>query len=170
MINLDDPNLYINRELSWLEFNERVLEEATDKTNPLMERLKFLAISASNMDEFFMVRVSSIMRAEEALPDASGLTPAAQLAAISKRVKEMMAKQYNCLMRSLLPAMEKEGINFLDYDRLNNIQKEFVDSYFNDVLYQVITPMAIDQSRPFPTINNRTVNIFIELTPNETTQ
>ncbi|MCL1862556.1 MAG: polyphosphate kinase 1 [Defluviitaleaceae bacterium] len=167
MIDLNDPSLYINRELSWLEFNERVLEEAADKSNPLMERLKFLAISASNLDEFFMVRVSSIMRTEESIPDASGLTPDAQLAAISKRVQEMITKQYTCLTRSILPAMEKEGIGFLDYNKLDRVQKEFVDSYFNDVLYQVITPMAIDQSRPFPTINNRTVNIFIELTPKE---
>jgi polyphosphate kinase len=162
-MNLKDPSLYQNRELSWLEFNERVLEEATDKTNPLMERLKFLAISASNLDEFFMVRVSSIMRNETGLPDASGLTPEAQLAAISKRVQEMIAKQYSCFTRSILPALEKEGVRFLSYDLLGVKQREFVDTYFNDVLYQVITPMAIDRSRPFPTINNRAVNIFVEL-------
>jgi polyphosphate kinase len=168
-MNLDDPTLYINRELSWLEFNERVLEEATDKSNPLMERLKFLAISASNLDEFFMVRVSSLMLSQNQMPDASGLTPEAQLAAIHKRVQEMVSKQYSCYMRSLLPAMEKEGIRFFSYAKLNKKQKKHVDKYFNDVLYQVLTPMAIDQSRPFPTINNKTVNIFIELAADKDT-
>ncbi|MCL1844838.1 MAG: polyphosphate kinase 1 [Defluviitaleaceae bacterium] len=162
-MNLHDASLYNNRELSWLEFNERVLEEAIDKTNPLMERLKFLAISASNLDEFFMVRVSSIMRMESESPDASGLAPRKQLAAVLRRVSEMVAKQYSCFTRSILPAMQKEGIFFLTYDGLDDAQKKFCDNYFNDVLYQVLTPMAIDQSRPFPTINNRTVNIFIEL-------
>jgi len=163
-----DTNLYINRELSWLEFNERVLEEAQDKSNPLMERLKFLAISASNLDEFFMIRVSSLMRSQNLeAPDPSGMIPKAQLAAISKRVHEMVAKQYSCFTRSILPAMEKENIRFLSYAQLSDIQKEHVDTYFNDALYQVLTPMAIDQSRPFPMINNRMVNIFIELAPDE---
>lgn len=162
-MSLHDASLYNNRELSWLEFNERVLEEAIDKTNPLMERLKFLAISASNLDEFFMVRVSSVLRDESETPDASGLTPREQLAAISRRVREIVSKQYSCFMRGILPAMEKEGIFFLTYETLGEKQKKFVDNYFNDVLYQVLTPMAIDQSRPFPALNNRTVNIFIEL-------
>jgi len=161
-----DTSLYINRELSWLEFNERVLEEAQDRTNPLMERLKFLAISASNLDEFFMIRVSSLIRSQNIeQPDPSGMTPKAQLSAISKRVHEMVAKQYSCFTRSILPALEKENIRFLSYEQLNDIQKEHVDTYFNDALYQVLTPMAIDQSRPFPMINNRMVNIFIELAP-----
>jgi len=161
---LPDPTLYINRELSWLEFNERVLEEALDKSNPIMERLKFLAISASNLDEFFMIRVSSLLRSQN-VADPSGLLPKEQFAAISKRVHEMVQKQYSCFTRSLLPAMEKENIRFLSYSQLTDAQKEQVDTYFNKVLYQVLTPMAIDQSRPFPTINNRTVNIFVELAP-----
>ena len=167
-MNLQDPNLYLNREQSWLAFNERVLEEAQDKTNPLMERLKFLAITASNLDEFFMVRVASLYESESQTPDASGLTPEAQLDAISKRVHDMMAKQYNCFTRSLIPAMEKQGIVLCAYDQLNKKQKSHVDAYFNDVLYQVLTPMAIDKSRPFPVLNNRTVNLFIELAASET--
>ena len=166
-MTLNDPNLYINRELSWLEFNERVLEEAQDKTNPIMERLKFLAISASNLDEFFMIRVSSLLRNGSTTPDSSGMTPKEQLAAISKRVHEMVQKQYTCFTRSLVPAMEKENIRFLSYSQLNSTQRQQVDAYFNRVLYQVLTPMAIDQSRPFPTINNRTVNIFVELAPDK---
>ncbi|MCL2372124.1 MAG: polyphosphate kinase 1 [Defluviitaleaceae bacterium] len=163
-MNLNDTNLYVNRELSWLEFNERVLEEAYDKSNPLMERLKFLAITASNLDEFFMIRVSSIMRSTNMAADTSGLTPGELLSAISKRVHEMVDRQYSCFTRSLRPAMEKEGIHFLAYGDLSEAQKVFVDNYFHDVLYQVITPMAIDQSRPFPTINNLRPYIFISLT------
>jgi len=155
--------MYTNRELSWLEFNERVLEEARDKENPLMERMNFLAISASNLDEFFMIRVSSIMRSASTSPDASGLTPAEQLAAISKRAHEMIARQYSSFTRSLLPAMENNGVFFLTYDKLSRAQKKYVDAYFNDVLYQVLTPMAIDQARPFPNINNLKVYIFLEL-------
>jgi len=158
---------YTNRELSWLEFNERVLEEATDKTNPVMERLKFLAITASNLDEFFMVRVSALQRNESTTPDPSGRTPMEQLAAIYARVHGMVQKQYSCFSRSLIPAMEREGIRFLSYAQLTNVQREQVDTYFHQVLYQVLTPMAIDQSRPFPTINNRTVNIFVELAPDK---
>jgi len=168
-MNLTDPGLYINRELSWLEFNERVLEEAQDKTNPIMERLKFLAISASNLDEFFMVRVSALLRNDSLIPDAAGLMPREQLAAISTKVHDMVQRQYSCYMRSLLPAMEKENIRFLSYAELNDAQKTQVDKYFYKVLYQVLTPMAIDQSRPFPVLNNRTVNIFVELAPEEET-
>ena len=166
-MSLTDPSLYINRELSWLEFNERVLEEAHDKNNPLMERLKFLAITASNLDEFFMIRVSSLLRSQNTAPDPSGLTPRDQLAAISKRVREMVQKQYSCFMRSLIPAMEKENISILTYSQLSVAGKQQVDTYFNKVLYQVLTPMAIDQSRPFPTLNNRMVNIFVELAPSK---
>jgi len=166
-MTLNDPNLYANRELSWLEFNSRVLEEAQDKTNPIMERLKFLAISASNLDEFFMIRVSSLLRNESTTRDFSGMTPKEQLAAISERVHDMAQKQYSCFTRSILPALEKENIRFLSYAELTKTQREEMDTYFNKVLYQVLTPMAIDQSRPFPTINNRTVNIFVELAPDE---
>jgi len=167
-MNLKDPALYLNRELSWLEFNDRVLEEAQDKTLPLMERLKFLSITASNLDEFFMVRVASLLRKESAVPDASGLTPEAALAAISLRIHEMVARQYSCFTRSLVPAMEKEGIRLLSYEQLGPKEQAHADKYFNDVLYQVLTPMAIDKSRPFPNLNNRTVNLFIELAADKT--
>ena len=162
-MNLQNPAIYTNRELSWLSFNERVLEEAQDKTNPLMERLKFLAITASNLDEYFMIRVAAMMQSQNTNPDPSGLTPSAQVEVISVRIHDMMTTQYSCFTRGLLPAMEKEGVFFLSYDKLSEIQKTYVDNYFNNVIYQVITPMAIDQSRPFPTINNLRVYIFIEL-------
>ena len=162
-MNLENTSLFSNRELSWLDFNERVLEEAYDNANPLMERLFFLAITASNLDEFFMVRVSALMQSESTQEDASGHTPLAALEQISKRAHAMMTKQYSCFTRSILPALEKEGIRFLAYDNLDEKQKKHVDTYYNDVIYQILTPMAIDQSRPFPSINNRTVNVFIEL-------
>jgi polyphosphate kinase len=150
---MENINHFHNREQSWLEFNGRVLEEAQDKSNPLMERLKFLAISASNLDEFFMVRVPPLWHGD--YPE--------QIAAVAKRVNAMVAKQYNCFNRSLLPAMEKEGIQLLTYQQLDEKQRAYVDTYYHEVLYQILTPMAIDQSRPFPTLNNRTVNLFIEL-------
>jgi polyphosphate kinase len=158
---MENTSIFHNREQSWLEFNERVLEEAMDKSNPLMERLKFLAISASNLDEFFMVRVPPIWHSER--PDSTGLSPAAQITAIYKRVNDMVTKQYNCFNRSILPAMKKEGITLFTYQQLDKKQRTYVDSYFHEVLYQILTPMAIDQSRPFPNLNNRTVNLFIEL-------
>jgi polyphosphate kinase len=164
--DLTDNTLYINRELSWLEFNERVLEEAFDKTNPILERFKFLAITASNMDEFFMVRVAGLMEqvyAGSTKRDVAGLTPAEQLAKISKRTHEMVEKQYNCLNRRLLPQLEREGLVFKAYDELNTQQKEFAKRYFNTTLFPVLTPMAIDSSRPFPLVANKSLNLIIEL-------
>jgi len=156
---------FFNRELSWLEFNERVLEEAHDKTNPLMERLKFLAITASNLDEFFMVRVSVIWEQSfaGAGQDAAGYTPLRLLSAIGARAHEMSLKQYDCFNRSLLPAMKREGIHFLNYGSLDEYQRLYVNSYYDRIVYPVLTPMAIDRLRPFPVLNNKTINIFIEL-------
>lgn len=164
--NLSEPSLYFNRELSWLEFNERVLEEAQDKTNPVLERLKFLAITASNMDEFFMVRVSGLMdqlEAEFTGRDPSGMTAQEQLDAISKRVHQMVQKQYNCLNRSIIQALEKESIFFMDFKELRKEQKDYVLNYFDSTLYPILTPMAIDQSRPFPLLSNKSLNIIVEL-------
>lgn len=161
---------YLNRELSWLYFNERVLEEAQDKTNPILERLKFLAITGSNMDEFFMVRVSGILDQVEVgykRKDNSGMTPRHQLAAISERVHSIVQKQNNCLMRSILPLLAKEGIEFMDYGELNREQKKYAFDYFNSTLYPILTPMAIDQSRPFPLLPNKSISIIIELKDSE---
>ena len=161
-----DPAFFLSRELSWLEFNERVLEEAQDKTNLILERLKFLAITASNLDEFFMVRVSNLMdmvESEVALRDAAGLTPEQQLAEISDRVHRMVYKQYNCLNRSIAPQLEKENIFFREFRDLSKEQKDFIRTYFESTLYPVLTPMAIDQSRPFPLLANRSLNVIVEL-------
>lgn len=166
-INLDNPELYNNRELSWLEFNERVLEEAFDKTNPIIERFKFLAITSSNLDEFFMVRVSSLIDrkiAGSVSKDPAGLSVKQQLSAISARVHEMAQKQYNCLNRSLLPFLDSEKINILTYKELSKAQKTFVKDYYDTTVFPILTPMAIDQSRPFPLLANKSLNIIVETT------
>lgn len=169
-MNYKVPEYYINRELSWLDFNERVLEEAQDKTNPILERLKFLAITGSNMDEFFMVRVSGLWEQVEngyTKKDTSGMTPEIQLSRISEFVHEMVYKQNNCLMRSILPQLSKEGISFLTYQELNERQKKYTKDYFNSTLYPILTPMAIDNSRPFPLLPNKSLSIIIQLKSEE---
>ncbi len=163
-ISLTDPSLYINRELSLLEFQRRVLEEALDENNPLLERVKFLSIFGSNMDEFFMVRVSGIRKQVEARitevsPD--GLTPRDQLAAIRKVAIELYGAAQHCLHRKLLPKLDKAGIHVLDYTRLSKTQKEKVDTYFQEVIHPVLTPLALDPGHPFPHISNLSLNLAI---------
>ncbi len=161
---LKDPSLYINRELSLLEFQRRVLEEALDEGNPLLERLKFLAIFGSNMDEFFMVRVSGIRKQVEArIADVSpdGLTPREQLAAIRKLALELQSEAEVCLHRKLLPQLDKAGIHVLDYGKLTKTQKEKVDAYFREVVHPVLTPLALDPGHPFPHISNLSLNLAI---------
>lgn len=168
-MDLTNPKFYFNRELSWLEFNERVLEEAFDKTNPIMERLKFLAITASNMDEFFMVRVAGLIEQVEAgfnKPDFAGCTPTEQLQKISEKVHQTVIKQYNCLNSSILPKLKKNNMLFLKYQSLSKAQKEFVKKYFKSTVFPVLTPMAIDQSRPFPLLLNKSLNIIVEIEGN----
>ncbi len=166
MTDLTDPRLYINRELSWLEFNERVLEEAFDKTNPILERFKFLAITASNMDEFFMVRVAGLMEqvyAGRTKKDVAGLSPEEQLKKISARIHEMVSRQYNCLNRSLMPQLKADNIIIKEYKELTVDQKDFTKQFFNTTLFAVLTPMAIDSSRPFPLLANKSLNLITEL-------
>ncbi len=165
-MDLDNKDYYVNRELSWLMFNERVLEEAYDKTNPLLERFKFLAITASNLDEFFMVRVSGLLDKVDVgynKKDIAGLTPSEQLEKISEKAHEMYAKQNSCLMRSLLPALEKEGVRFLKPKELSKEQIKFLKEYFDSTLYPILTPMAIDQSRPFPLLPNKSLNLIMQI-------
>lgn len=169
-MNLEDKKYYINRELSWLDFNKRVLEEAFDKTNPPLERLKFLAITASNLDEFFMVRVAALKGQVEAgynKPDPSGLTPEKQLAAISGEVHRLVKKQYGCLTKSILPALNKEGIFIAGVAGLKDKQREYLQQRFNDVIFPVLTPMAIDKSRPFPLLANKSLNLAVRLEEEE---
>lgn len=162
----NNKNHYINRELSWLEFNERVLEEAYDTGNPLLERLKFASIVSSNLDEFFMVRVASLhdqMLAGFNEPDLAGLTPREQIDGISERVHTMVHDQYSCYNRSLVPALKKEKIFLVREENLTEKQRHFIESYFNKMVYPVLTPMVVDQSRPFPLILNKSLNIALLL-------
>jgi polyphosphate kinase len=163
-ISLNDPSLYINRELSLLEFQRRVLEEAQDESNPLLERVKFLAIFGSNMDEFFMVRVSGLRKQVDAgiveVP-ADGLTPREQLAAIRKLAIELDHDAHNLLARKLIPKLDKAGIHLLDYEKLTKTQKEKADAYFQEVVYPILTPLALDLAHPFPHISNLSLNLAI---------
>lgn len=157
---------FINRELSWLEFNQRVLEEAQDNSNPLFERLKFLSISNSNLDEFFMVRVASLKDQIDANfneADFSGLSPVEQMKKISNRVHLMVEDQYNCFNRSIIPALKKEKLFFKKTDKYTQTEIEFIRNYYNKNVYPVLTPMLVDKSRPFPLILNKSLNIALLL-------
>ncbi len=157
---------FTNRELSWLDFNYRVLDESRDKTVPLLERVNFLGITQSNLDEFFSVRVASISKLVSFnyhKPDASGLTAKEQLAKIHQKAHRMLTKQYNTYNRSLLPALDQAGVHLEEISELNDEQYDFVREYFHDELFPVLTPMADDSSRPFPFISNDSLNLAIRL-------
>lgn len=162
------PEYYENRELSWLKFEGRVLSEAKDKSIPLLERLKFVSITSSNLDEFFMVRVASLkdmVHADYRKKDIAGMTAPEQLAAISERTKELVDSQYSTYNRSLVPLMQANNIHIVEkYEDLTKEQEAFVDRYFAENVYPVLTPMAVDASRPFPLIRNKTLNIAALLT------
>jgi polyphosphate kinase len=162
--SLDDPSLYINRELSLLAFQARVLEEAQDETNPLLERVKFISILGSNLDEFFMVRVAGVRKqvergVRESGPD--GLTPEQQLEKIRQNVSELFQKAQECLHDQLLPALAKEGIEVLDYPALSNTQKAEVNRYFCETVFPTLTPLAVDPGRPFPHVSNLSLNLAV---------
>ena len=158
-----NPEYYENRELSWLKFDGRVLNEARDKSIPLLERLKFVSITSSNLDEFFMVRVASLkdmVHADYRKCDIAGMTATEQLAAINVKTRALVEQQYNTYNRSLVPLMRQNGIQVLDaYEDLDEKQQKCVDRYFDENVYPVLTPMAVDASRPFPLIRNKTLNI-----------
>lgn len=157
------PEYYENRELSWLKFDGRVLNEAKDKSIPLLERLKFVSITSSNLDEFYMVRVASLkdmVHADYRKKDIAGMTASEQLAAINVRTRELVDSQYHTYNRSLVPLMKANNIHIVEkYEDLTEEQAAFVDRYFEDSVYPVLTPMAVDASRPFPLIRNKTLNI-----------
>ena len=158
-----NPEYYENRELSWLKFDGRVLNEARDKSIPLLERLKFVSITSSNLDEFFMVRVASLkdmVHANYKKKDIAGMTASEQLAAINEKTRELVGLQYSTYNRSLIPLLNKNHIYIVDeFEKLTEEQSRFVDRYFEENVYPVLTPMAVDASRPFPLIRNKTLNI-----------
>ena len=159
----DNSEYFSNRELSWIKFDERVLGEARDKSYPLLERLKFLSITASNLDEFFMVRVASLtdmVNAGYTKKDIAGMTATEQLKEIFKETHNLVSNQYTTFNKSLLPQLVQSGVKFISqHEELNKEQKEYVDKYFHENVYPVLTPMAVDSSRPFPLIRNKSLNI-----------
>ena len=162
-IDFTKPLYYTNRESSWLSFNARVLSEARDKTLPLFERLKFLSITSSNLDEFFMIRVASLkdmVHAGYTKKDIAGMTASEQLEQITKEAHDLVSMQYSTYNRSLLPALKNIGLTIItEHEDLKKDEAEFVDQYFEENVYPVLTPMAMDSSRPFPLIRNKTLNI-----------
>ncbi len=154
---------FFNRELSWIEFNGRVLAEARDKNNPLFERLKFLSITASNFDEFFMIRVASLkdmVNAGYEKKDIAGMKPQKQLAEIFAKTHEFVNVQYSTYNRSLIPQLKSNGLTVVaNFEDMSEEQRKFCDRYFMDEVYPVLTPMAVDSSRPFPLIRNKSLNI-----------
>ncbi len=162
--DLNDPRLFFNRELSQLEFQRRVFEEAQDEANPLLERVKFLSIVASNLDEFFMVRVAGLKKQVDAgvldLPP-DGMTPAEQIASIRKIAWQLMNQLRDLWRKSLKPALDQAGIHLLDYEQLNERQRETVHRHFEEVIFPVLTPLAFDPGHPFPHISNLSLNLAV---------
>ena len=157
------PENYVNRELSWLDFDYRILEEARDKSLPLFERLKFLSITASNLDEFFMVRVASLkdmVNAGYTKPDLSGMKPSEQLEKIGEKTHRLVEMQYSTYNRSLIPALKANGLRVISHhEELTEEEGHLVDEYFKENVYPVLTPMAVDSSRPFPLVHNKSLNL-----------
>ncbi len=155
-------NSLLNRELSWIEFNSRVLDEALDPSQPLLERLKFLSIFSTNLDEFFMVRISGLQEQLEANPmmlSPDGLTPATQLRNISDRLRQLLEVQMRCLLKQVLPGLEKYDVRIIPYGKLNKEQREDLHQFFNDRVFPVLTPLSVDPGHPFPYISNISMNL-----------
>lgn len=166
-VHFDNPTHYNNRELSWLAFNERVLDESFDTMNPLLERLSFLSIFSSNLDEFFMVRVAGLQDQVRAKfnkrENKSGLTPKGQIKAISGRAHELVRRQYDVFHRELCPLLDEEAIKFLSFQQLMEAQKVYVEEYFDEQIFPVLTPVAVDAYRPFPMLLNKSLNLAVTL-------
>jgi polyphosphate kinase len=163
-----DPSLFINRELSWLDFNERVLEEARDSSNPLLDRLRFLAICASNLDEFFEVRVAGLqaqiydnLEPQDLPPD--GMGPLAQLTEIARRAHDFVTRQYETWLQEIRPELNAVGISVCNPDELTDANNKFLDEYFDSQVYPVLTPLAIDPAHPFPHLHNKSLNLILRI-------
>ena len=161
----DKPEYYLNRELSWLKFNERVLNEASSHDNPVFERLKFIAIASSNLDEFFMVRVGALKNQlddPQARADAAGMSPAAQLTEIAKASHAMVKQQYR-LLKEIGRELEEQGFPFAQPENLSNFSAEWLRKYYDTIISPVLTPLAVDASHPFPFLANRSLNLGVSL-------
>lgn len=162
---------YFNRELSWIAFNRRVLEQAQSEANPLLERVKFLAIVSSNLDEFFEIRVAGLLQQQDSAggePSIDGLTPHEQLKRIRSAVRELVRDQFRCWHELLVPALAKERIEFLTLAQLNARQRAWIEQYFARNVHPVLTPLAVDQAHPFPQVGNKTLNVLLTLDNPET--
>ncbi|MBV8482547.1 MAG: RNA degradosome polyphosphate kinase, partial [Verrucomicrobia bacterium] len=163
---LSNPSLYNNRELSLLEYHQRVLEEADDASNPLLERLRFLGIVAANLDHFFEVRVAGLKQQRQShlsLAGADGMGPSEQLAAISSRVRQMVNEMYRIWRERLVPALEENNIFFLRCDELTPEEHHYYNNYFQKSVHPVLTPLAVDPVHPFPQLLNKSLNVAVEL-------
>ncbi|MBD2038993.1 polyphosphate kinase 1 [Leptolyngbya sp. FACHB-321] len=163
-INLTEPQYYFNREISWLEFNNRVLHEAFDPRTPLLERLKFMAIFSSNLDEYFMVRVAALkeqVAAKVTRRSADGCTAQEQLELIGQRLRPMVAQQHRHFEQALRPQLAAKGVYLLDYIDLNQEQRRYLQTYFDEQIFPVLTPLAIDPGHPFPYISNLSLNLAV---------
>ncbi len=168
-MNFKDHQYYLNRELSWLAFNERVLEEAVDPNNPLLEKLKFLAITSSNLDEFFMIRVAGLKHQQEngiERRDIANMTPAEQLRHISERCQALVARQYGYL-KQILAELEKEKLYFIRPEQASAAQMRWLKEYFRREVFPVVTPMAVNPSHPFPFLASKSLNLALLLEKNE---
>lgn len=168
---LHDQRFLFNRELSWLEFNRRVLEEAIDQSNPLLERLKFLSIFSTNLDEFFMIRVSGLKEqiaenVSELSPD--GLSAGEQLREIREKLRPMLLSQMQCLQEEVFPQLSDNGIEIVEYGALNQVEKQKINEYFLKNVFPILTPQAVDASHPFPYISNLSLNIGLMVEPDKT--
>jgi polyphosphate kinase len=164
--NFNHSTLYINRELSWVEFNLRVLEEARCDSHPLLERLKFIAIFSSNLDEFFMIRVSAVEEQVEAgiqLPSLDGLTPLEQLIEVRKRVEAMLHERNECFYNDILPKLARENIHFKRCSELSAEARVILDQYFENNIFPILTPLALDPGHPFPHVSNLSLSLAVQL-------
>jgi polyphosphate kinase len=162
--NLNDPALYVNRDLSWLAFNQRVLDQALDESHPLLERVKFLAIVGSNLDEFFMVRVATHLKKLRSGIDSvsiDGQSVSQQLSAIGERAAQMIHEQAACWDDRLRPALAEQGVRFLEPDDYTPVTKRFLEATFKNEIYPLLTPLAFDPGHPFPLISNRSKNLAV---------
>ncbi|MBV9402684.1 MAG: RNA degradosome polyphosphate kinase, partial [Candidatus Eremiobacteraeota bacterium] len=164
--SLDDPSLYFSRELSWLEFNDRVLEEAGDERLPLLERLKFIAIYGTNLDEFFMIRVAAIKQQIDAQihrRSDDGRLPAEHLNAISERLRHSLKHEMRVLCDDIWPALERHGIEIVNLEELSASEQDRLQRVFEERVFPVLTPLAIDSGHPFPYISNLSLSLAVEL-------
>ena len=173
LISTNPRERLIDRELSWLAFNERVLELAEDATNPLLERCRYLAIFSSNLDDFFMIRVASVKRKLESgvtKKNTAGFTPHELMAEISKKTQELIARQTKCFQTDILPKLAQNGIEITDWDSLTNDEKDYINKIFTNRIFPVLTPLAVDPSHPFPYISGLSLNLAVLVKQPETNE